>query len=191
VDVATVKVAVDVPEQDISYLRPGQEETITLRAGHVESDAGQTEVVGKISYVTKQSNPSSHTMRVEILVENPCDELRTGQFVNVRLRRQVIRDAIMIPLAAVIPTEGQRVVYVAEGDTARQRNVEIGIIRGTRVQVLRSPVGVGKGAATLPAGRSPTTAPAGLAVGDKLILPPGNRYVGPGQKIAVPTGAEK
>ncbi len=57
--------------------------------------------------------------------------------------------------------ESSKVVYVAEGQTARRREVKLGFMKGVSVQVLE-----------------------GLGAGDKLIVS-GHRYVGPGQKVRI------
>ena len=67
----------------------------------------------------------------------------------------------MVPLLAVIPLEKGKAVYVVENDTAQRREVSLGIIRGTRIQIL-----------------------SGLRPGDRLIVA-GHRFVGPGQAVRI------
>jgi membrane fusion protein (multidrug efflux system) len=67
----------------------------------------------------------------------------------------------MIPLLAVIPMENNKAVYVVNSDMAVRREVELGIIKGDRVQITR-----------------------GLEPGDRLIID-GNRFVAPDQKVNI------
>jgi multidrug efflux pump subunit AcrA (membrane-fusion protein) len=67
----------------------------------------------------------------------------------------------MIPLLAVIPMENSKAVYVVNSDRAKRREVELGIIKGDRVQITH-----------------------GLEPGDRLIID-GNRFVAPGQKVNI------
>ena len=98
---------------------------------------------------------------MEILVDNARRALHSGQIVRVRLRRRVVRNVIMVPLAAVIPLEDGRAVYVVENGTAQRRDVELGFWRGRSVQVL-----------------------SGLKAGEKLIIR-GHQYVASGQAVKV------
>ena len=151
-----VKVVVDVPERDILYLKVGQPAEVFSRV------TGGDRYTGEITYISELAASSSRTTRLEISVDNSRHTLRSGQIVRARLTRRVLKDALMIPLASVIPLEDGRVVYVVDGDDkAERRDVELGMMKGRRVQVVR-----------------------GLEVGDRLIVA-GHRYVGPGQPVVV------
>jgi membrane fusion protein (multidrug efflux system) len=159
VDIERAKVAVNVPERDVQHLAVGQEGLVVLPGEE------PTTLAGKISYIDELADQKTRTTRVEILVDNRRRTLRSGQFVGVRLTRRVLKDAIMIPLEAVIPLENGREVYVVEDGKAQSRQVTLGILKGHSVQVVE-----------------------GLKPGDKLIVA-GHRYVGPGQKVNVVEGS--
>lgn len=186
VDVDLIKVVLDVPERDVHFLDVGATEEIFVRGGD-----GEYKVTGKIGYISELADAGSRTSRVEVIVDNrpvagsgglPPGEgasgasttapasisaapgkrpLRSGQIVRVRLTRRVLQGAIMVPLAAVIPLEDGYLVYVAEDGKAEKREVQLGLIKGSQIQVV-----------------------SGLKEGDRLIVS-GHRYVGPGQPVAV------
>ena len=155
VDTNTVKVVVDVPERDVGVLRVG--DLAMVLPSLTDGEA----LTAPISYISAVADAGTRTTRVEISVDNSAGQLRSGQIVQVRLTRRVLRDAIMIPLDSVIPLEHGRMVYVSEDGVAAPREVDLGIIRGRNVQVLR-----------------------GLQPGDRLIVD-GQRYVGAGQRLNV------
>ncbi|MCC6793285.1 MAG: efflux RND transporter periplasmic adaptor subunit [Thermomicrobiales bacterium] len=172
VDIDTVKVLVDVPERDIGYLRVGQSAEVLPLSTEAAS------VEGKITYINALANDSTRTTRIEVTVQNRRDDaaadgshgdyhLRSGQIVKVRLTRRMLKDAIMVPLASVIPLEEGKEVYVVENGKAERRPVELGFIRGRSIQV-----------------RS------GLKQADQLIVA-GHRLVSPGQPVNVVTGEGK
>jgi membrane fusion protein (multidrug efflux system) len=157
VEMDAVKVRVDVPERDIGFFRVGG-------AAKVFADAGDREhpLIGTITYIDELADPKTRTTSLEITLDNRERLLRSGQIVRAGLTRRVIENAIMIPLLAVIPMENGYAVYVENGSQAeRCDDVEIGVIRGDRVQVLK-----------------------GLGPGQKLIVA-GHRFVAPGQKVNV------
>ena len=156
VDVDRVRVVAEVPERDVHYLAVGSEQDILPDPGGRNGP-----IKGRIDYISQLADRASRTSRVEILVDNRKRVLRSGQIVRLRLRRRVVKDAIMIPLGAVIAMEDSRVVYVVNANRAERRTVERGFFRGRNIQIL-----------------------SGLSAGDRLIVK-GQRYVAPGQVVNV------
>jgi membrane fusion protein (multidrug efflux system) len=156
VDIDTVKVAVEVPERDIAFLSVGQQAEVL-----VDTRGRPAAVTGTTTFISQLADAKTRSTRVEITLPNHERLLRSGQIVHVRLLRQTLKDAILIPLLAVIPMENGRAVFVVESGKAQRRSVELGIIQGDRVQV-----------------RS------GLQPGDNLIVA-GHRFVVPGQNVDV------
>jgi len=155
VETDPVLVVVEVPEKDMRYLRVGKTETILADA------LDSKEFTGRISYLSAVADVASRTTRVEIMVPNPDNELKSGQIVTVHMQRRTITEAIMIPLEAVISLEKGYRVYVVVNGVAKDRDVKLGMFKGRNVRVL-----------------------SGLAAGDKLIVS-GHYYVGPDQPVKV------
>ncbi|MGD8786043.1 MAG: efflux RND transporter periplasmic adaptor subunit [Phycisphaerales bacterium] len=156
VDTDTVKVVVEVPERDIGFFTIGRQADIFVDI------KGQTNsLTGTISFINKLADPRTRSTRAEITLINKDQLLRSGQIVRARLMRRTLNNTIMIPLLAVIPMENNKAVYVVNSDMAVRREVELGIIKGDRVQITR-----------------------GLEPGDRLIID-GNRFVAPDQKVNI------
>jgi len=156
VDTDTVKVVVEIPERDIAFFAVGQKSDI-----FVETKDKTRLLVGTISFISELADSRTRTTRTEITLDNKQRLLRSGQIVRVTLTRQILKDAILIPLLAVIPMEGSKAVYVVNSSQAKRREVKIDIIRGDQVQIT-----------------------SGLEPGDKLIIA-GHRFVAPGQKVNI------
>jgi membrane fusion protein (multidrug efflux system) len=130
VDNEMVKVAVDIPERDISFFSTGgQAEVIADYKGREEVRKGT------ITFISEVADDLTRSTRMEISLPNEDKILHSGQIVNVVLTRQILKNVIMIPLAAVIPMENGNAVYVANTSVAKRRDVQIGIIRGEDVQI--------------------------------------------------------
>ncbi|MFB3894024.1 MAG: efflux RND transporter periplasmic adaptor subunit [Phycisphaerae bacterium] len=198
VDVDTVKVVVQVPERDVGFLKVGDPQTVL-----VDTICGQQTMTGKIKYISQLAEEAARTTRVELTVDNRSRLLHSGQIVQVRLLRGVLKDLVLIPLMAVIPLEDGYEVFVAEGGKAQPRRVDLGFMTGDRVQILDKPApvrapGVTSTGASAPASSGSATAtsvsavdpPAyGLRNGDLLIVA-GHRFVSPGQAVRI-EGATK
>jgi membrane fusion protein, multidrug efflux system len=156
VDTSVVKVVVDIPERDVPFLSVGQQEEVVA-----DIKGSEVSVVGTTTFISQVADARTRCTRMEITVPNQDGRWRSGQIVHVRLTRQVLKNAILIPLAAVIPMEDGKAVYVVESSKARRQTVELGTIRGDRVQI-----------------RS------GLKTGEQLIVA-GHRFVAPGQKVQI------
>lgn len=156
VDTNTVKVVVEVPQRDIPFFAAGQKaETLADAKGR------ETSLIGTITFISEIADQQTRSTRMEITVENKYGLLRSGQIVRARLTRQILEGAILIPLLAVIPMEDSKAVYVVNSSQAQRLEIELGIIKGDRIQVTR-----------------------GLKPGDRLIIA-GHRFVAPGQKVKV------
>jgi membrane fusion protein (multidrug efflux system) len=156
VDTDTVKVVVEIPERDIAFFAIGEKADI-----FVDTKGQARSLTGTITFISELADPRTRTTRTEITLDNKKRFLRSGQIVHVSLTRQILKDAVLIPLLAVIPMEDSKAVYVVNSTQAKRREVEIGIIRGDQVQIT-----------------------SGLEPGDNLIIS-GHRFVAPGQKVNI------
>jgi len=156
VDTHTVKVVVEVPERDIAFFAVGRKADVFL-----DVKGRDISLVGTITFISKLADAQTRSTRMEITLENKEQLLRSGQIVLVRLMRRILKDTILVPLLAVIPMEDSMAVYVVNSTKAERREVELGVIKGNRVQVT-----------------------GGLKPGDRLIIA-GHRFVAPGQKVNI------
>ena len=164
VDVVKVRVVVDVPQRDIRYVKPGHEETVLP---DLEAGPDGPKLTGTVVHISKLADPDARTTRVEVLVDNASGELRSGRPVLVRLRRRVIKQAVMVPLEAITQLESGRAVYIVEDGEAARRLVALGVWSGRQVQIL-------------PDQREGW----GLRAGEMLIVR-GHQYVAPGQAVEI------
>jgi membrane fusion protein, multidrug efflux system len=158
VDVDTVKVVVEIPERDIGFFDIGQPtEVMAVIKGE------EHRFSGPITFISALADMRTRSTRVEIRLANPEGLLRSGQIVSAHLTRRTLKDAIFIPLLAVIPMEEGKAVFVANASEAQRQKVTLGMIKGDQVHIT-----------------------SGLAAGDQLIIA-GHRFVSPGQPIRIVT----
>jgi membrane fusion protein (multidrug efflux system) len=130
VKVDKLKVIVDVPEKDVSFTKTGQK-VVVLPAGINGKGVGRP---GRITHVSYLANEMTRTYRSKIEISNRDGFLRPGMIVRVKFVRRVIKDAIVVPLYAIIDRDGEKFVFVVEDGTAVRRQVRLGpIINGTVV----------------------------------------------------------
>lgn len=132
-----VKLAFDVPEQDIGALQPGQELTFTLAA------LPGREFTGKVAFVSSQAARDSNSFAVELEVDNPDGALKAGMMAQVTMVRRIRDNTAVVPLAAVVPHKGEHYVFVAENGRAVRKRVLIGAMIGSEA-VLDSGLSAGE-----------------------------------------------
>ncbi len=102
--------------------------------------AEQVVEVGEDGFVAVggRIDPESRTLPVVFAVENPEQRLPLGAFIDAHLVTGPPREALAVPVSAVLTEAGQSVVYVQpEGERFERRPVELGVKDGGYVEILR------------------------------------------------------
>ena len=123
VDTRRLKLALDVPEQDVLALKVGDTVAFTLSAF-----PGRT-FEGRVGFVSGVGMPGSNAFRAEIEVDNAAGELKAGMIASARLVRSTRDDVVAVPLSVVVPERGEHVVFVVEDGRAVRRTVKLHAIQ--------------------------------------------------------------
>lgn len=108
VDLAALRVVVQLPEKDLPRVRPGQ--PATLEGAY---DAGST-ARGEVARVAPVVDPTTGTARVTVTVDPGQGALRPGQFVKVRLEVDRKADVLTIPRGALVWEDGEPIAWRVE-----------------------------------------------------------------------------
>jgi HlyD family secretion protein len=130
-DVSRVVARVNVPTADAAGIKVGQPAAVTL------ADTAQ-EVQGKVTVVSPATDPNSATVQVWVQVDNAGHTLKVGTAVHVSIITEIIKNAMLVPVAAILPGEtgGTAVLVIDSDSTAHRRAVQLGVRQGDKVQVL-------------------------------------------------------
>jgi len=120
-----LKIVFDVPERDVAALAPGRRLAFTVPA------AGGARGEGEVTFVAREASDANRAFRAELTVTNASAALRAGMIADVALPRAVWADAVALPLAAIVPQQGQHLVYVARAGRAERRRVDIAALLET------------------------------------------------------------
>jgi len=130
IDLSRVWIDADVFEKDLPRVRPGQEVKLKVTA------FPESTFSGKVILINSVVDPETRTVKVRTEVANPDGRLKPDMFANVQIVTEMNRAAISIPQSAVLNDEGKTVVFVAEGDGYKKRQVQAGIQNNGRVEVV-------------------------------------------------------
>jgi cobalt-zinc-cadmium efflux system membrane fusion protein len=127
---SSVWVLVNVYQNDVAYVRVGDEVTIN-------NEAYPGVVRGKIQYIAPALDPTTRTLQARIEASNPGERLKKDMYVTAEVRAGVIPNALMIPDAAVLrDTENMPYVYIQTGNNQfARRMVTLGESQGGKTQI--------------------------------------------------------
>lgn len=132
VNISRVIARANVPVGQAAAVKLGNPVTIT------QLDA-QLEATGKVTVVSPAVDPNSTTVEIWIEAENPGEKLKPGATVHVDIHAAKVKDVIVVPSAAILPSaEGGVQVLVAGADSkAHEKKVEVGIRQPDKVQIVK------------------------------------------------------
>ncbi|HEX8610336.1 MAG TPA: efflux RND transporter periplasmic adaptor subunit [Telluria sp.] len=109
-----INIAFNVPESALGELLAAQ------KNGAVAVDAlagpNARAVSGKLSFIDNTVDPLAGSIKVKALFDNKDASLWPGQYVSARVTVQTIKNAVVIPQAAIISNTRGTFVYVVDAD---------------------------------------------------------------------------
>jgi len=117
-----VRISADIPERNIAALHLGDPITFEIL-----SLPGNT-FTGTVSYVSAKASTDNNAFRVELSVPNPDRLLRPGMIASMQYHRGTFKQAIALPLEAIIPQKGDHIVFIIRDGRAVRQMVRIDTI---------------------------------------------------------------
>ncbi len=119
-DRSQVIVVGKVYEEDIGKVKLGQEARVRVLS------YPQQVFIGKITLIDPNLDPLSRTVKVWIQLANPQDLLKPNMFARISVVLQHNAAALTIPNSAIIEANGEKFVFVREGDKYHSVEISIG-----------------------------------------------------------------
>jgi membrane fusion protein, multidrug efflux system len=136
-DMETVRVYVNVPQESAEWAKPGIPVTVVVRESNDEA------VESTITRTTEALDPATRTLLVEIDVPNRERRLQPGMFVNASLHLERHPNALAVPPAAIVPGKDgkEKAVFVVSNNTVKRTPVKTGIDDGLMLEILEGLTG--------------------------------------------------
>jgi HlyD family secretion protein len=126
---STLRVRIDVPEQDIAKIATGQGVSVQTSAWPDRKFAGT------IVRISPSLNATARTLTVEAEIQNVDGLLKPGQFATVRITQSKPEPGVMIPVSAVRTVGDTNSVFVVKDGIARETFVQLGLLENDLIQV--------------------------------------------------------
>jgi HlyD family secretion protein len=138
-DLSVILAKVDVDETEVVLVKPGQKARILVDALPDKEYHGRIAEVGNKGF-SRAQQPDVTFFNVEILLEDPDEDLRPGMSVRAEIDTAVHSDVLVAPIQAVVERDVKDketdVVFVIEDGKAVQRVVKTGISDETQVEIV-------------------------------------------------------
>ena len=129
VDMDTVYVQINVPENQINNLSEGQEVIVRIPS------ALDKEFKGKIDSISPAVDQRTQLYPVKIYISNEDHIIKPGMLARIEVHTDLTKDVIAVRSEAVIEKDGEKIVYVVEDDKAVEKKVEVGLDTGDYIQI--------------------------------------------------------
>ena len=106
-DLGLVWVQAQIYEQDLAYLKLGQEATVTL------SYLPDREFRGRVTYIYPNVDEKTRTARVRMEFHNPGYFLKPGMFATVQVASELDPSVLLVPDMAILRSGEKNTVFVA------------------------------------------------------------------------------
>jgi RND family efflux transporter MFP subunit len=130
VNISQIKVQAKVLESEVGKMRVGREADLRFSAYPGKGFRGKVEAISPII------NPEDKTCTVQILVENPEEEIKPGMHAEVEIAADIYKDRLLVPQEAVLVRGGRKLVFVVEEGLAKWRYIEVGLENEDYAEVL-------------------------------------------------------
>jgi RND family efflux transporter MFP subunit len=121
-DLGIVWVIAQVYEQDLAYVRLGQEAVVKV------ASLPDREFRGRVTFIYPTLDEKTRTARVRLEFENPGYFLKPGMFVSAQIHAQLEDSAVLVPESAVLRSGAKNTVFVAlDGGKFEGRDVVLGV----------------------------------------------------------------
>ena len=119
-DRSQIAIVARVYEEDISKIKPGLKARV-----RVLSDTKQV-FTGKVTLIDPNLDPSNRTVKVWIQMANPHGLLKPNMFARASVILRANGAALTIPNSAIIEANGEKFVFVRDGEKYNRVEISIG-----------------------------------------------------------------
>ncbi|MBD3321615.1 MAG: efflux RND transporter periplasmic adaptor subunit [Chitinivibrionales bacterium] len=126
-----MKIKIQVPENEISSIEPGNDARITIPS--VQSDSLWTATV---TSVATKAQPGTQKFSVELHMDNPGRLVNDGVTVRVQIPLRKLDSQVVVPSGTITTTGTQHFVYVVRNGTALKRRIRTGPSNETHTLVV-------------------------------------------------------
>ncbi len=125
-----VKINIQIPEKYLPQIAIGQSAKVTV-------DAYPDKVFeGKVTKISPVLDLETRSAPLEITIDNPYSELKSGMFARVKLIVQMHKNVVVVPKEAILGSGDKSYCFIILSDKAVLQPITTGLKQGPDVEVL-------------------------------------------------------
>ncbi len=128
-ELSSVYLTVNINQEDITKVKQGQKAAVSADA------FANVNFNGEVVILNPVADSASRSFEVKIRINNPDFLLKPGMFAEAEIVIDSPKMVISVPQTAVSGKEGVYYVFIADGNTAERRSVELGETIGQNIEV--------------------------------------------------------
>ncbi|RLA88797.1 MAG: hypothetical protein DRG58_06960 [Deltaproteobacteria bacterium] len=128
-DQSHLTVDVQVDEFDIFRVHSDQPVSITIPALPKEK------FTGKVVSISEMGSETGNTYNVRCQLDNPSPRLKVGMSAHVEIPLEEKKGVLLVPVSALVKSQGQYGVYLLGGKEPRFQPVQVGITSDTSAEI--------------------------------------------------------
>ncbi|TAJ92851.1 MAG: MdtA/MuxA family multidrug efflux RND transporter periplasmic adaptor subunit [Reyranella sp.] len=138
IQVQPISVLFTIPEDSLPLVRQRLKTGENLEVRVLDRAQKNELAVGRLDTTDNVIDQTTGTVKLRAIFDNADESLFPNQFVNVRLLAATVKDAVVVPVAAIQRGQPGTFVYLAKADdTVEIRVVETGATDGDKVAILK------------------------------------------------------
>jgi membrane fusion protein, multidrug efflux system len=130
VNASSVRIEVAVPAPEAPLIK--READAEIRVDELPNKSFK----GKVTRFSDSLDDSTKTMATEILLPNSDRELRPGMFATAKIAVDHRKDALLIPIDALVVEKAKTSVFILNGAAAKKLPVKVGFEDGKSVEII-------------------------------------------------------
>ena len=121
-----IAVTFSLPQAQLASLLPKVRQGQALGVQAMDQLGTAVLATGNLKFISNEIDTATGSIKLKALFDNPQEKLYPNQFVNVKLQTDTLKDAVVIPAAAVQLSSGGHFVYVVKDAKATRKEVQVG-----------------------------------------------------------------
>jgi multidrug efflux system membrane fusion protein len=137
-----IAVTFSLPQAQLATLLPKVRKGEALSVQALDQLGTTPLASGTLKFISNEIDTTTGSIKLKAQFDNPDEKLYPNQFVNVKLTTDTLRNAVVVPSAAVQLSSDGEFLYVVKDGKVSRRSVKVGPVMGEQTVITQ---GVDKG----------------------------------------------
>jgi multidrug efflux system membrane fusion protein len=137
-----IAVTFSLPQAQLATLLPKVRKGEALSVQAMDQLSTTPLATGTLKFISNEIDTTTGSIKLKAQFDNPDEKLYPNQFVNVKLTTDTLRNAVVVPSAAVQLSSDGEFLYVVKDGKVTRRSIKVGPVMGEQTVITQ---GVDKG----------------------------------------------